>query len=311
MGSEDESRTAYIIIGVLIIIVIIFSVLALIYYTKKNEKEKAKQEGEIPAELYSFEIIITSEGKKISGIPYQLENQGEIVQEGIYEVGYKTEYKKVLNKTGYTLSVKTDEYYFQPVICSINVSACSLDLEKISVPKIDYLKYNGFYKILMQTTEGTIKDPAVCLEENTDRIIGLAAKKEGAAELDLLQVAVPFRLQSRYTRCFTLDSKEILIEKALNKIKEQYENIEDYNKAEKTKYKDFNEVPISQADLMSQEFSTISPGFIYLDIYTKLNPEYQYRKGDRLKVLLIDLYHDTEDEDIKRNDAEVMISLNP
>lgn len=54
----------------------------------------------------------------------------------------------------------------------------------------------------------------------------------------------------------------------------------------------------------------LTPGFYGYNVYKELNEKYYYRKGDRFRFILFDLTNQTQDEDLKNNDFEVVIKYN-
>lgn len=241
---EDDSQgMAYLIIGFLILIAVIVAIIFLINHTRNKVFNETP---ELQNYSYTFEIRAFDNGERVYGLAYNLSADGKVLQEGILEEGYKTEFKQVRNDTNYTLQIKSEKFYYDPTICTAHQEICSAQVREIAVPDIKVIQYPDIYGLLIYIKKGIYFDPGLCLQENSNRIYGLKAQGYEPAEM-------PTRFKDDYDSCYKLN--------------------------------DLNE------------------GFTDIILDYNIDTSKDFRFGDRLKIVLFDLYNKTYILDIKSNDV--------
>ncbi len=280
---KEERDLSNLIIGGLLIIGIIFIIIIGITVTKKiREKEP---EPELPEQQHHFEIKVFEGTERIYGLDYELRLGNKVVQSGLLEKNYKMIYDDVLNNTNYTLTLLTDEYYFEPAVCNIEEKDCKMYINYKAQPEVTYIDYGRFYRIIIYIKKGIFKDPAFCIQENSNKVVGLVPKLDDEY---FLYVELPIRLKNKYDSCFKFGIKEELEKLFLETLMDDYDDLADYNEKHDTEYIVWDDIPVTQEDLINLKMNTLEEGFTEFEIYMGFDYDYEHRERDRINLLLMD-----------------------
>lgn len=276
-----DTRTAYIIVAFLGIIAVGFLIFLIIYFSGSTEKPLSNEtEGN-----YTFEIQASVGGQRIYGYGYQLSIGSETVQEGILDSNFKTEYAGVLNNTNYTLKILTDDYYETEQVCNILQSVCNVDMVIRAKPHLDYLKYSSSVRVILFNEIGKLRDVVFCVQDNSFRVLRLEFEDKFFKFDD-------YRLSEKYDDCYYPVNRAYLSEEYLYNLQNEYENdIGKYNKARQTKHKSWENITITDEDILSVQSIDIEQGFFEFNINLEYDDRFEFEDRDRIRILVIDEFH--------------------
>lgn len=284
-SGTDSNTTAKIIIGFIAVVIMVVVAFLVINAVGKIDLGKGKN---ITGENYSFEIQANVNGNKIYNLDYELYRWTELVQEGTLSSDYKIEYKGVLNNTNYTLKILTDNYYDTETICNIQNSACSVSMQVRAKPHLDYIMYGRTARIIVYNEVGKLKDVVFCIQDSSFRILRLSFPDKFFSFDD-------DRLSDKYDDCYYPINRAYLEERFLAKLKGEYEGIDRYNDEKKTKYKSWENIIISDQDILTLDSIDIEQGFFEFSIDFEIDNRFEYEDNDRLKLIFIDEFHNYQD----------------
>jgi hypothetical protein len=309
MDEQNNDGLAYAIIGFILILVIIFVVVFAIKQFNKNYQVDNTLVDNTPKH---FTIESYWRTQRVYDVNYELWNGGAIVQQGQLRTNLIEKVQELRNNTNYTLKTKDSRFYDSETVCNSNILTCKADLYKYPQIQLYALRLNEQkYRVVLYLDEGVLKDPAICVADNTFRIQNIKLMDSLWKNQTLGIKAVPTRMRMYYDKCYSILTKQEIVERIRNKIAEEYENnIKKYNKEHKLNLGDFNDVDITDEMIMGYKTSDIMESGLYeYDLTLDIDTIYGYNADSNMKIILIDQFSRTRTEDIDVLDKELIINL--
>jgi len=286
----EKDNTAFLIIGFFIILLIIVSIIFVVNYTREvidDKTDKNFVNG-------TFELLAQDNGHNIYDVNYILKRDNMIIQEGILKDGFRTEYNSVLNNTDYILQIITPDYYYRQQTCTIINDRCIVKLSKKANVIYNYLEIQDFHRVIYYLDDGILKDVAICIQENTDKINGIYFDENYFERTN--------KFESRFDGCYYPINRTRLHELKLEEVKDNWSDIKDYNKEESTDYEQWDDIQFTNNQLEKIEYNLNKPLFEF-NIYFEYDSRFKFKKGDMLKIALVDEYQLKDDNDIIEYDV--------
>ena len=306
--TENNDGMSYAILGFIIIIVI---VIALFFVFNKVVNSNNKDINYTIGEPQHFTIQAKCNDKLIYNVDYELYNQGNLIQKGKLKKGFVERVNELRNNTNYTLIIKSRDYYEEKITCNSNQFTCSAYIDKY--PEIDLrlleLEEN-YYRVFIYLKNGILKNPALCIADNTFRIGTISITNGFFKDIELLQIKVPERLKLFYDKCYYPHTNVFVKENLWKDLELDYEyNIKKYNKEFGTEYTMFSEVKWSNDLITSFISDQWSEGIYEFDLKYEIDTLYGFNQDSILKFVLIDQYELTKYDDVDVPDEECVIEL--
>ena len=171
-------------------------------------------------------------------------------------------------------------------VCTATKPDCYISVDKIGLLQAHLVEIKeDFYRIILYVEKGIIKDPRICIAENSDNIKFMKLTTEQNDEF--YELDIPFRYKIYYDKCYKLLTQEQMKQIILRDLREEFNiDIKEYNKEHKTKYNDFDEIPISEAQYNNYPMDPLREGFHEFNLHFELNGE-RFNDEERIKVMIL------------------------
>ncbi len=306
--TENSDGMSYAILGFLIILVIAVSLFFV--FNKVIKSNNLNINSTLNTPQY-FSIQAKYNDKLVYDVDYELYNQGNLVQKGELKKGYVERINELRNNTNYTLTIKSINYYEEKVTCNSNQYSCTAYIDKY--PDIDLrlleLEEN-YFRVFIYQKDGILKNPALCVADNSFRIKTISITNDIFRDLELLQIKVPERLNLFYDKCYYPHTKDYVEEELWKNIEIDYEyNIKKYNKEFGTEYTTFSQVKFSNDQIKSYMSDQWLEGIHEFDLNYEIDTIYGFNQDSKLKFILIDQYELTKYDDVDVLDEKYVVDL--
>lgn len=291
MDDDNKTQIAIIIIGIIIVIIIIIIGSFLVRFIGNNDKEETQI---LDQEIYLD--IIPRTNYLIEEINYKVKENNIIISEGIIKRSIIERINNLKNNTNYTIELENPDYYFANKDCNTIHKECIIDLQKIGDIQIHIIKIkDNFYRIIIYIEEGIINQPEICLGESSEKVIDIDLKND--KDIELLQIPIPTEHKIFYDKCYRLLPKEEIKQRIIADIVNEFDfDIRNYNKEFRTKYSSFQNVTVTDQEILDFPVQSLSEGFYHYNLYLKLNDR-SFSSTDKLNFLMLD----SKKEPIKKN----------
>jgi len=278
---SDNTNIALIIVGLFLFLIIV-SLLGFLL-TKVTPKQDVNEENQ---ELPNFIDLKIRSDYPYKELNYTVFRQGLVIEKGVVKKNIVERIKNLENTTNYTVLVDNEEFYKEEQVCNARQPDCYIKIDKIGKLQIHLLEIKeDFYRVILYVEEGILKNPRICIAENSENIKFMKLANENNDEF--YEIEIPFKYKIYYDKCYKLMTKEQMKKIILRDLREKYNiDIKVYNEEHKTRYKDFDEIPISDKEYNDYPVDPLREGFHEYNLLFELENK-GYKDNDIIKVMVL------------------------
>lgn len=285
---EDKSNTAIALLGIIVLVLVIVAIV--VYLNNKPEQEI--KEGEEEIRFYDVTLTATSNNKRVYDVSYVFTGEG-IRKEGVLKENVIEQVLELPSNRTYPYAIKNAEYYDFIMDCEPEKQVCNAELIKYPELFMDIMKLEEkYFKVFVYVTKGSVKEPFICVSENTMRLTNQEFRTGDGEEL--VKVETPSRLRLYYDTCYGVYSREYVESELRKSLAKEYEHdIEAYNKKNRARYEGFEEINFTDSHVRSYR-ETQKEGFYSFDLTFQIDPNFGYEETSEVRILMGDLYDSGE-----------------
>lgn len=292
MEDDSTKNTALGIIGFIIFVVLVLVAINSIIKPATISKEKVEEQ--YP---YTYIDIKPRSDYPLPNLNYSIYDKDLIVQEGIIESNIIERIRNLDNKSNYTIVLDHPDFYKTEKICNPKERQCYIFIDKIGKIQIHFLKIkDDFYRIILFIEDGILKEPKICIADNSIAIKNLRLVND--KDQEFYQVPIEGRHKLYYDKCYKLISEEDMKILILRDLREKYDiDIKKYNKEHKTSYKNFNEIKTKDEDYINYPVEMLKEGFHEYNLFLDLNGRI-IEEEDSIKIMVLDVEAQPEEKSL-------------
>ena len=304
--AENNDGMAYVILGVIVIIIVVVS---LFFIFNKVVNSSGTQQNETTDTPKHFSIQAKNNYKLVYDVDYKLFNQGNLIQSGELKEGFVERINELRNNTNYTLVIDSNKYYEERVNCNSNQFFCIAHILKYPEIDLRMLKLEeNYYRVFIYLKDGVLKNPALCVADNSFRIKTISVENDEDEEL--LEIRVPERLKLFYDKCYYPHTETQIASELRDNLEQEYDyNINKYNKEKGTDYDTFEQINFGLSEIQAQTSELWESGVHEFNYRYEIDTLYGFNQDSKLKLVLLDQYELSKYDDIDVSDEEYVVEL--
>ena len=195
---KDTIALIFIIFVIIAIIGAYFAVTKLDRFKNLIIKEQPKEEQQIEQiQYYNMNLYTKSTNSSLIDTNYTLKQSFQIVKQGEIKSTYIEQFVNAIINVTYNFYAYNDDYYMNTVSC-YNQDLCEIILPKKANVSLSHAIINdNKIRIIIETKDGMIKKPIVCVSHNS-KFVNLRS--------EIPEMNKPQRLIYEYDKCYNLNT---------------------------------------------------------------------------------------------------------